>query len=65
VVTPSLVVLPMVVPPSSAKTVLVLSLILVWQVHSSWLVLPLYSVLVVEASSLEFDGTVWWRVDDL
>jgi hypothetical protein len=40
-------------------------LILVWQVHSSWLVLPLYSVLVVKASLLECDGTMWWRVDDL
>jgi hypothetical protein len=40
-------------------------LILVWQVHSSCLVLPLCSVLVVKASSLECDGTMWWRVDDL
>jgi hypothetical protein len=35
VVAPSLVVLPMVVPPYSAKPILVLSFILVLQVHSS------------------------------
>jgi hypothetical protein len=59
------VVLPMVVPPYSAKPILVLSFILVLQVHSSWLVLPLCLVLVVKVSSLECDGTMWWRVDDL
>jgi hypothetical protein len=65
VVVPPLVVLPMVVPPSSAKLVLVLSLILAWHVHYSWLILPLCLVLVVKASSLECDGTIWWKVDDL
>ena len=39
-VAPLVVALPMVMPPSSIKPVLVLNLILVWQVHLSWLVLP-------------------------
>ena len=39
-VAPLVVTLPMVIPPSFVKPILVLNLILVWQVHLSWLVLP-------------------------